>query len=54
MERISGLGILDLISPEMGGGVPYFPTDQGIYGIKLNDAKSILKTSLRESVQWNC
>ena len=31
-------------------GLPYFPTDQEIYGIKLN-TKSILKTSLREMVQ---
>lgn len=32
---------------------PYFPTDQEIYGVKLNNTKSILKTSLRETVQWH-
>lgn len=33
--------------------LPYFPTDQEIYGIKLNNTKNILKTSLRETVQWH-
>lgn len=34
-------------------GLPYFPTDQEIYGIKLNNTRSILKTILRETVQWH-
>lgn len=33
--------------------LPYFPTNQEVYGVKLNNTKNILKTRLRETVQWH-